>query len=45
MMWKILTAQIREWIYYLYAAEEQKDATGEQEKLVTYCTLISTSSR
>ena len=42
MMWKILTAQIREEIYFLlYAADcfqkNRKDANGEQKEQLIYC--------
>ena len=47
MMWKILTAQIREEIFYsqLYFPRNRKAVTGEQVEKVIYGTLISTDSR
>ena len=43
MMWKILTTQIREEIYYLFTSH-RLDAAKDPEAQENYSTLISTSS-
>ena len=50
MMWKILTAQIMEAMFYTlvatdYFPKNRKDATREQEESRIYCTSISTALR
>ena len=49
MMWKILTAQMREEIYYSFTSrglfpEEQKGSSNDPEAQMTCSTLIRTSS-